>query len=210
MKITPKSGSGPRLYRGLYPSVTEVLKVVEKSYLDNWRRKVGAQEADILLRNASAFGTRVHTTAQQVALGEETEPDMELYALAVRSFLLEHVDEVLATEIELVSTKFKFGGTPDLYCRLKDGSLAVVDYKTTSQLSREHGLQTAAYALLCREHEMKVNRRLVVRIKKDKPGTYYCRKYHNHGEDVQAFLSLLNFWWWRNGSSMEKRRKKSA
>lgn len=205
MQIKPEKDTGPKLYWGRYPSVTEVLKIIEKSYLDRWRHRVGHQEADKVLRNAAAFGTRVHTVAEQVARGERVKGELQLYALAIRSFLETYVDEVLGTEIEIISPNLRFGGTVDLYCRLKDGSYAVVDYKTSAQLTREHGLQTAAYALLCRDAGMKVNRRMVVRIKKDKPGEYYCRKYHDHGEDVQAFLSLLDFWWWRNKRAMRKR-----
>lgn len=206
MQIKPAKDKGPRLYRGLYPSVTEVLKVIEKSYLDAWRHKVGRQEADRVMRNAAAFGTRVHSVAEHVARGGwQVNGELEPYALAIREFLDTYVDEVLNTELELVSHNMRFGGTVDLYCRLKDGSYAVVDYKTSSQLTREHGLQTAAYALLCRESGKKVNRRIVVRIKKDAPGEYYCRRYHDHGEDVQAFLSLLNYWWWRNKRMMKNR-----
>lgn len=211
MRIKPTGPTPPRLYsagKGLFPSVTEVLKVVEKPHVDNWRRRVGQKEADRVMESAKVFGTRLHAAAQRVAWGEGVEEDMRPYADAVRSFLAGRVLEVLGTEVELVSPRLKFGGTLDLWCQLKDGSYAVVDYKTTSGLTREHGLQTAAYALLCREHGMRVNKRLVVRIKKEKPGAFYCRTFDDHAGDVEAFVSLLRFWWWRHRAAMEKRKGK--
>jgi predicted RecB family nuclease len=114
------------------------------------------------------------------------EAEIEPYAAAVRAFLDKHVLEVLGTELELVNPDLRFGGTVDLYCQLKDGTYAVVDYKTTAQLTREHGLQLAPYALLCRKHGLRVNRRLAVRVKKNRPGEYSVRQFEDHQEDAQA------------------------
>jgi predicted RecB family nuclease len=80
----------------------------------------------------------------------------------------------------------------------------VVDYKTTAQLTREHGLQLAAYALLCRKHGLRVNRRLAVRIKKNRPGEFYVRQFEDHQEDVEAFLGLLEFWLWRHREAVRR------
>lgn len=209
MKIKPHK-TGPRLYtngRGSVPSVTEILKVAEKPYFERWRQKVGIDVAREKMESAATFGTRVHAVAELIAWerAQDIATEMQPYAEAVRGFLYEYVEKTLGTEIELLSDKYLFGGTLDLYCGLRDGSFAVVDYKTTSSLTREHGLQTAAYALLCRENNMIVNRRLAVRIKKDAPGEFWVREYRDHAEDVDAFLSLSRFWWWRHRDAMRKR-----
>lgn len=216
MKIAPNKEAGLRLYqhgRGLFPSVTEVLKVIEKPYIENWRRRVGREDADKVLLEASVFGTRLHAAAVVVAKGHhdgfcttyEVDPELVPWVEAVQRFLDQHVSEVLGTEVELVSPTLKFGGTVDLYCRLKDGTYAVVDYKTTAQLTREHGLQLAAYGLLCRKNDLKVNKRFAVRIKKDRPGEFYVRRYKDDADDVEAFLALLSFWWWRHRASIAKK-----
>lgn len=207
MKI--KSGPGFRSYsvgRGLVPSVTEILRVIEKPHFDAWRRMVGKEKAEKVLRNAATFGTRVHKAAQLVAHNRDAEVELELrpYAYAVRRFLEHNVAEVLQTELELVSMDQGFGGTLDLYCRMSDGSFAIVDFKTTRQLTREHGLQLAGYALLAREHGFTVNRRFAVRIKKEKPGAYHVRRYDDHALDVGAFRALTIIWWWRH------KKKKAA
>ena len=178
--------------------------MIEKPYLDNWRHRVGQEDADKVLRNAAEFGTKLHGAAQKVAWREPVEAEIEPYAAAVRAFLDKHVLEVLGTEVELVNPDLRFGGTLDLYCQLKDGTYAVVDYKTTAQLTREHGLQLAAYALLCRKHGLRVNRRLAVRVKKNRPGEFYVRQFEDHQEDVQAFLGLLEFWLWRHRAAVRR------
>jgi len=176
--------------------------VIEKPYLDNWRHRVGREDADKVLRSAAEFGTKLHGAAQKVAWREPVQAEIEPYAAAVRAFLDKHVLEVLGTELELVNPNLRFGGTLDLYCQLKDGTYAVVDYKTTAQLTREHGLQLAAYALLCRKHGLRVNRRLAVRVKKNRPGEFSVRQFEDHQVDVQAFLGLLEFWLWRHRAAV--------
>lgn len=189
-----------------------MLKVIEKSYLESWRRKVGTQEADVLLRNASVFGTRLHAAAQKMAHGQDKAVEFEMrpYAAAVRDFLDTHVDEVLETEMELVSTRLRYGGTLDLYCRLKDQSLAIVDYKTSKQLTREHNAQSAAYALLLRDHGYPVNKRLVVRVKKNEPGKYYVRVCKEHQADVDLFLACKELWWCLNRRKMASLIEKAS
>lgn len=213
MKISPAAEASLRLYKsgkGLYPSVTEVLKVIEKPHLENWRRRVGREDAEKVARNAAVFGTHVHEQAQKVAWGDETDQAFAPYVEAIRAFFDKYVDEVLGTEVELVAPYVGdnpgFGGTLDLYCRLKSGDFAVVDFKTSSQLTREHGLQTAAYAYLAKKQGWAVDRRLVVRIKKDKPGEYYVREFKDHVGDVRAFLGLLIYWWWAHRNSVDKRQ----
>lgn len=207
MQISPKSDNGPRLYRGVFPSVTTVLGILKQSYFEDWARKVGIAEARRVAREAAEFGTAVHIAARDIALGIETGAPEELapYAAAIENFLEEHVSEVLETELELVSPRLKFGGTLDLYCRLKDGSYAVIDWKTTAQLTRQHGLQTAAYAILLHQSGRPVQHRIVVRIKKEKPGAYYCRHYLEHRDDQDGFLGALRVWWWEHGPMMRKK-----
>src|SRR5688500_18072582 len=117
MRINPRAGASLRpcaTGRVLFPSVTEVLKVIQKPYLDNWRHRVGREDADKVLRSAAEFGTKLHGAAQKVAWREPVEAEIEPYAAAVRAFLDKHVLEILGTEVELVNPNLRFGGTLDL------------------------------------------------------------------------------------------------
>jgi predicted RecB family nuclease len=208
LDMTPnRNPSGGRMY-GLRPSVTTVLKVMERPFFADYRKKVGEEAADEKMHRAQALGTAVHRIAEGIARGTPMElpPEMEHHAQAIRDFLEKHVDEVLGTEMELVSEHHGFGGMCDLYCKLKGGALAVVDYKTTASLTRTHGVQLAGYALLLTEHGHRVQRRLAVRVKKEEgaEGKYYARTYLDHKEDVDAFLSALALWNWENRGKLKK------
>jgi len=202
-------------HRGLMPSVTTILKVFERPYYQRWRQRVGDREADRIAGEAKVFGTKMHAAAELVArnfalglspaLSEAAvEPELRPYAAAVRSWFDGFVLDVLGTEMSLVSPERGYGGTLDLYCQLKDGSYAVVDFKTTSSLTREHGLQTCAYAVLLRDAGHTVNRRIVVRIKKEKPGAYHARVYKDGAEDYEAWRACVVLWWWKHKRRMDK------
>jgi predicted RecB family nuclease len=206
--LTPnKNVSGMRMY-GHHPSVTTVLKVMERPFFADWRKKVGEETADEKMHNAQVLGTAIHKIAENIARGRpmEVPPDMEPHAQAIQAFLDKHVEEVLSTELELVSDTRGFGGTADLYCKLKSGSLAVVDYKSTLSLTRTHGVQLAGYAILLTDNGFPVQKRMAVRIKKEEgaAGKYYARNYPDHQEDVDAFLSALVLWNWENRGKLKK------
>lgn len=195
------------------PSVTEVVSVADRRDFSQWIARVGKAEAGRITDNAKVLGTKVHAAAVSVAaangghvyLLDEIQP----FGDAVGEFLNEWVDEVIHTELSLTSERLRFGGTLDLYCRLKDQSYAVVDYKVVSQLSRDHGLQLCAYALLLREHGYSVNRRIAVRLRKDQPGRYSVREYKNHREDLAGWNGALELWYWQRARALEKAERGS-
>lgn len=180
------------------PSVTEVISVADRRPFDAWRRSVGRREADRIMNDAKVLGTKVHAVAQMLAKDPKApvEPEMRPFGEAIREFHALHVRRVLGTEMSFTSKTQGFGGTCDLYCEMNDGSRAVVDYKTTASLTREHGLQLAGYALLLREHGHRVNKRIGVRLRKDEPGRWYARGYEDHAEDVRAFRACVALWSW--------------
>jgi hypothetical protein len=194
---------GPRLYEvgpsDLYkvPSVTEVLRVISKSYLDAWKHRVGSKEASRVLGNAQSFGNRVHAAIQDIATGKKivVAKDIEPHVEAAKRFIDLHVEEVVHSELRLANLKLGFGGTLDLYCKFTDGSYGIVDWKTSRQLTRTVGHQLAAYALLLREEGYAVNRRVGVRLKKEKPGEFQAKSYSDHEGDVRVFRSCVNLWW---------------
>lgn len=199
VKVKRAKTKGPRLYQGALPSVTEVIQIISKPHFEQWKKAVGSGVADTTLRNAMQFGTRVHDAAKRVATGRPVkDSDLRPYAKAVEDFLEAHVAKIVKVEHELVSHWKKYGGTLDLYCELKDGSRAVIDWKTTASLTREHGLQVAAYSFLCQGEKLEVDRRIAVRLKKEAPGSYAVRQYRTYEEDLEAFFHLLGVWWWKN------------
>src|SRR4051812_24292932 len=67
---------GKRFYRtpgdGLYKSVTTIIsEKTDKSWLDSWRARVGAEEADRILLQAGIRGTAIHNIAEKYVLGNK-------------------------------------------------------------------------------------------------------------------------------------------
>lgn len=195
------------------PAVTEVLQVAERWDMQRWIAQVGKAEADRIGSEAKVLGTKVHTTAQAEAAAfnkgstayhlEEMQP----FADAIREFYEKWVSEVVATELALTSDRWGFGGTLDAYVRLTSGEYAVVDFKTSKSLTRIHALQLCAYGMLLREHGYPVNRRLGVRLRKDKPGVWTTREFKNHREDYDGFVGALALWKWQKARAIEKADK---
>lgn len=179
------------------PSTTEVLKVISKSYLDAWKHKVGNKEASRVLGNAQSFGNRVHAAIQDIARGKRivVAEDIKPHIEAAERFMSLHVNEVVHSELRLANLSLGFGGTLDLYCKFNDGSYGICDWKTSRQLTRTVGHQLAAYALLMKEEGYTVNRRVGVRLKKEKPGEFQAKSYSDHEGDIRVFRSCVALWW---------------
>ena len=157
--LNPLGDGALRSYQGpegiVVPSVTTVLSVVEdKVWMNAWLARVGRKEVTRATREAAVLGTKIHKTAAEVARDREAvvRGEMRPYARAIGEFLDTHVRRVIAVEMSLCSARLGFGGTLDLYAELQDGALAVIDYKSASGgVTKNHKLQTAAYAMLLRE-----------------------------------------------------------
>lgn len=205
-------GETLRSYTGaggvLVPSVTEVLKVLEGDWMNAWLQRAGRREVDRCMKEAGVLGTRIHAVAASLAENRKAKvpADMRLYARGIGEFLDQHVRRVLHTELSLCSERLGFGGTMDLVCELQDGTLAVADYKSSSGgVTKIHKLQTAAYAMLLREHGIQVHKRLVVRIHKadDKRGEWYVRAALSHREDVETFQACVIVWRFLHGHKLK-------
>lgn len=179
------------------PRVTSILDGIESdSWLDGWRRKVGAREADKIRENAAAFGTRVHALITGAEV-ERVSDDERACAQGALDWLYKNVDEVLSYELRMVDSALGFGGTVDAIVRMNNGALAVIDWKTSKKLSPRHNLQTAAYAMLARAAGYDVDERYVVRLWKDQPGRVSTRVCSNPA-DYDAFRAAVTIWHWRH------------
>ena len=211
-----KDTLGLRWYGADKPSVTTVLDVIVKPYLDKWKREKGEIEAKRISGEATALGTRVHTIFERVARGQPVPyqkhssfgiEDHERYVQAAHAFLDEYVDRVLATELSIEGNVNQFGGTCDLYALLKTGEYAIFDFKTSKRLSDEVPLQTWAYAALLMETGRRVDRRFAVQIFKTpgKVGTYSVKEYTEHDDDRRGFLGALNLFLWTHRKAIRRR-----
>jgi hypothetical protein len=150
--------SHPDLAGRLVPSVTTVLRALDRPGLNSWRVKTTAAYAvehaawvvehaaadpaaviDHLRREstrqanrAAVRGTRVHHIAQTVAAGNpapEHSPEEAAYVAGYLAFLDDRQPEFLATETTVYSTTHAYAGTLDWLARI-DGAVVLGDIKT--------------------------------------------------------------------------------
>lgn len=215
VKLNPKGNGSLRTYTGAegvaVPSVTEVLKVLDGEWMNAFLQRSGRREASRVMSEAAVLGTRVHVVAQTLAWDRKAKvkPEMRPYASAIREFLDAHVRRVIATEVSLCSERLGFGGTVDLIAVMMDGSVAVVDYKTSNGgVSKIHKLQTCAYAMLARDAGYKINKRILVKIhkKEDRLGEWYARAATDHERDIEVFKACLVVWKFSHGHKLKQKK----
>ncbi len=174
----PRDGTrevnGIRLYQtagGEFPSVTSILKKTmpyqERKRLQDWRKKVGAEEAQKIANAAAGRGTKLHAMCEHYA--EALQRGERLYTGATTAAVIRNGQTVVIGEgpwwesvapfmarvsaPELIESKLwhprGFAGSLDL-CASVDGVPAVIDFKTASKRKdprwiTDHYMQVSAY-----------------------------------------------------------------
>ena len=187
---------------GNYPSVTTVLgKMLDKSGLDEWRKRVGDEEADRISRLAATRGTNIHNMCESYVRGEDVDTSMPFNLVMfdqIKKVLDEHVDGIVGCELTLKSDDLKIAGSCDLIA-LYDGKLSIIDYKTSTknkmkQWIESYFLQTVLYSYMLWEMTGMMAKQCVIIIAVEeetvpqifivKPREYLekaadlCRTYH--------------------------------
>ena len=137
------------------PSVTTILGATkDMRQLNNWRRRVGEDEANRIMNQASTVGTEMHKVLEYHLTGQGYYNDMEEGAKPrmMAKTILDNIklDEVWGNEISL-EYKNKFAGTCDLTA-VAYGKPSIVDWKQANRPKKEewvedYKLQLGAYYL---------------------------------------------------------------
>ena len=141
-------------------SITSVISYINRQIFIDWRKKVGAEEADKITRKATSRGTDFHTLTENHLDNKEfktgsVQPLSEFMFLLAKEEL-SRIDNIHALETSLYSLELGIAGTVDCIAE-HDGELAVIDFKTSKKPKpREwidhYFVQCAAYA--CMLYEM--------------------------------------------------------
>lgn len=166
-----------RLYKtpdGDFPSVTTILdKTKDKTFLFEWRKRVGDEEANRISKEAAGLGTVFHKHLENYIDNEERPNGSNfVYKLAkdMSDIIIEkglsNVDEVWGSEIGLYYPGL-YAGTTDLVGTHK-GDPAIIDYKSTKNPKKEewvedYYLQCCAYAMAHNElFETTINKAVIL------------------------------------------------
>ena len=141
------------------PSVTSVLgKTKDKSFLKQWRARVGEKEAEKIIANSSQIGTALHLYIEHYVNehGYEDFTEIGQKAKTMAQVIIDHgeglkkVSEVWGSEVHLYYPG-KYAGTTDMI-GVYDGRPTIIDFKQTNRPKKrewvqDYLMQLAAYAM---------------------------------------------------------------
>lgn len=119
-----------------YPSVTTVLsQKMPKPGIDIWKKRVGEEEANRILRQSNIRGTAVHAMAEKYVLNEEKYTEgQNIFNIStfndLKRILNDRVDNILGIEMPLYSCALNTAGIGDLFAEY-EGTVSYIDYKTS-------------------------------------------------------------------------------
>jgi len=88
----------------------------------------------------------------------------------------QNVEQWILSEVMVTSLKNDYAGTMDGLAMMKDGKLAVIDFKFASHISEDYHLQCAGYQNCFEEYGIKVDERIIIRLPKTLEKEEYDKK----------------------------------
>ena len=166
-EISTETINGKRFYvtpeGKKYPSITTVLSGRSKEGINRWRKSVGDDVANQIMRTAAKRGTAVHQLVEDYLNNEELS-NQDVLPLALFSILkpeLDDINNIALQEGGLYSDKWGIAGRVDCIAEYK-GKLSVIDFKTSTKEKKEewvenYFIQGSAY---CEMYEERFNQEI--------------------------------------------------
>jgi hypothetical protein len=140
-------------------SITSVISNYKKEFFNQWRKRVGVEEADKITRKATSRGTDMHTLVENYLYNIPELPTVQplsKHLFYIAKPTLDRINNIYALEGSLYSEFLGIAGTVDCIAEF-DGELSIIDFKTSAKPKpREwiegYFVQCCAYA--CMLHEM--------------------------------------------------------
>jgi len=169
------------------PGCTTITGVMDKPVLKVWANKLGLglitgepTELGKYMDNLADIGTLAHKMVENhigKIMKVEIDEDYSDYnekqismaenaALKFFSWEKENKVEYLASELQMVSEKHRFGGCCDIYALL-NGKKTLIDLKTSKGIFGEMFTQVAGYKMLLEENGYPVENVKILRIGRD-------------------------------------------
>ena len=200
-KIKQININGVRYYdtpNGTLISITSLLKNFTPEGILEWRKAVGEDVANEVMRAAADRGSKVHKIIEN-CLSNKPENDLvgNYGELAARMFsqmvpALDKIDRIRALEKGLYSTRFGIAGRVDCIAEY-DKELTVIDFKTSTRKRDErnetHLVQASFYSLAWEERTgEKVNQIAILTTTEDGKLDVYRDDPSNHVDRLEEMI----------------------
>lgn len=146
-----------------YPSITTVLGYRDRWKWAEWRKSIGAEEANRITRHATTRGTAVHNIAEKYINNErpyvvednEKMPHVQYGWKVLKKVIDENVGKIYMQECTLYSDDLKVAGRVDCIGEY-NGVPSIIDFKTSSRVKKEEDIksyfmQECAYSIMFKE-----------------------------------------------------------
>lgn len=153
--------NGKRHYdcpNGVYPSITSVLgSTADKSYLEEWRNKIGHDYAAKITAVSGGRGTNMHQMCEDYLNNKPLSckmPDALEMFYSLKP-ILHKINNIHCQEASLYSDLIKIAGSVDCIGEF-DSVLSVIDFKNSRRIKKEEDifdyfLQATFYSLAYKE-----------------------------------------------------------
>jgi genome maintenance exonuclease 1 len=137
-----------------FASITSVTSYHNRHIFEDWRKRVGEEEANRVNKAATSRGTDLHTLVENHLLNKDL-PEVQLISKHLFKIIkpeLDKINNIYALESSLYSKVLGIAGTVDCIAEY-NGELSVIDFKTSKkEKPREwiehYFVQAAAYACM--------------------------------------------------------------
>ena len=179
---------------GTFISITTLLSSQTPQGVLDWRKSVGDDVANYVMRMASSRGNKVHKMVESY-LSNKPQNDLvgEFGVLASGLFnlmipALDRIDNIRGLEKALFSKRLKIAGRTDCIAEF-DGILSVIDFKTASkerdEINENYLIQSTFYSLAWQERTgQKIDQIVIITSTED-------GKMSVHVDDPSKFVSKL-------------------
>lgn len=136
-------------------SITSVTSFHNKHIFEQWRKKVGEEEANRINKQATSRGTEMHSMVENYLCNIPELPETSLISKHLFKIItpeLKKINNIYAIESSLYSKQLGIAGTVDCIAEY-NGELAVIDFKTSKKEKprdwiEHYFVQAAAYACM--------------------------------------------------------------
>lgn len=138
-----------------FVSITSVTSHHNKHIFENWRKKVGEEEANRVNKAATSRGTELHSMVENYLFNISELPETSLIAKHLFKIIkpeINKINNIYALESSLYSKILGIAGTVDCIAEY-NGELSVIDFKTSKKEKprdwiEHYFVQAAAYACM--------------------------------------------------------------
>ena len=184
----------------IYPSVTEILRIVAKPGLVAWANSMGlaGKSTKDESQRIAGIGTEVHARIEQYfkegtsifeGATAEALPSLHLF----NNWIQKHKIEPILIEESMISPKLGYAGTIDLLAKVDD-KLTLIDFKTSNRIYEDYFAQLCAYKRLLSEKGFVPEAMLIIRLGKDHEVSFEEKEVKNEQLYLEYFDAVFNLY----------------